>query len=132
MVLYTGKKRKIRTLTDVGKYKGLDGKWYGSYKKGQIVILPDHEYEWFIKARLGEFVKSKPTHNKPVKVSSHKRKGRKIRAFRRRRPRLVGKSDLARDKQRKAKHSGVRTSKSGNKYSETRRNRADTDRRKRL
>lgn len=71
---------------------------------------------------------------KPVKVSQHKKKGKRISKYRRRkpRPRLVGKSDRPRDKQRKALHSGIRTSKAGNKYSETRRNRADKDRRKRL
>lgn len=48
------------------------------------------------------------------------------------RKKQTGRSNKTADKKRKAKHPGVRTSTSGKKYSERRRNRSDVDRRKRL
>jgi len=46
--------------------------------------------------------------------------------------RLVGKSNTARDKRYAALHPGKRRSKSGKTYYESRRNRADKNKRKRL
>jgi len=52
--LLAGKTGRIRILSDVSPYKGLDGKEYGPFKFGEVVELPIEEIQWLVKEKLAE------------------------------------------------------------------------------
>ena len=48
--------RKLRILSDLGQYKGIDNQVYGPFKKGQEVSIPEAEAEWMIKSKIAELL----------------------------------------------------------------------------
>lgn len=52
----TGSSRRVKALTDVAQYKGLDEKIYGPFKSGEEYLLPLAEADWLLKAKMAELV----------------------------------------------------------------------------
>lgn len=48
--------KKIRILSDIEAYKGLDNNIYGPFKVGDEVNLPLSEAEWLLKNKLAELI----------------------------------------------------------------------------